>query len=200
MPSVSGFKRSHDALKQESVKAAKSRMSKVLAKVEKRRPGRDEFATEFDKKSKIAVHVVEVDQMTENQNHNHKKNKAKATTAHAEEESTTNTEESSSANRIDINFPGSEVLRAKFPKSFEAAESVATDWVNDGKFDQIPVGNPLAKAAVQQGLLKAKEIEKKVMASPLTEKVAVQAFTYAAKAQGFVNNLRSRVNSKKNDN
>jgi len=104
------------------------------------------------------------------------------------------------APKIEINFPGSEVLKAKFPKSFKTAENVATDWLHDGKFEEIPMlEHPLAKAAVQQGLLKAKELEKKVMASPMTEKVAMQAFTYAMKAQNLVNQIRDQVKKKEDD-
>jgi len=58
------------------------------------------------------------------------------------------------------------------------------------------VSNPLAKAAVQQGLIKAKQIEKKVMASPVTEKVTMQAFTYAMKAQNLVQQLKTKVQKK----
>jgi hypothetical protein len=205
MPSVTEFKRSHDAAKQ-TARNEKDKHANEIHKGAKRRPGRDEFATEFDNKSKIAIQVTEVDKMTNSHKkpkHHHPDHKENAehkqhadSGADHEGHDHKDQDTSSEENHVDINFPGSEVLRAKFPKSFEAAENVATDWVNDGKFDHLPLQNPLAKAAVQQGLLKAKEIEKKVMASPLTEKVAVQAFTYAAKAQGFVNNLRSKVQKK----
>lgn len=68
--------------------------------------------------------------------------------------------------------------------------------MNDGKFDKVPLGHPLAKVAVQQSLRKAKDLEKRVLESPVTEKVAMQAFTYAMKAQNLVNEIRAKVKRK----
>lgn len=99
-------------------------------------------------------------------------------------------------NKVHINFPGSDAVRSKLPKTFEVAEAIATDWMNDGKFDKVPVSHPLAKVAVQQSLRKAKDIEKKVLESPVTEKVAMQAFTYAMKVQNLVNKIRAKVKRK----
>lgn len=64
--------------------------------------------------------------------------------------------------KIHIEFPYSELVRAKVPKAFEVAENVAEEWVNDGNFENIPVGHPLAQITVAAGLRKAKEVEKKL--------------------------------------
>lgn len=64
--------------------------------------------------------------------------------------------------KIHIDFYGSETLRSRAPKAFELAEAVAEEWVNDGRFEGLPVGSPLAQFAAQLGLRKAKDIEKKI--------------------------------------
>lgn len=64
--------------------------------------------------------------------------------------------------KIHIEFPYSELVRARVPKAFEVAENVAEEWVNDGDFENIPVGHPLAQMTVAAGLRKAKEVEKKL--------------------------------------
>lgn len=95
--------------------------------------------------------------------------------------------------KFEIKFSGSEILRAKFPKPFAVAESIATDWLKDGSFDELPVDHPLAKYFATKGLRKAKEIEKKVLESPVTEKVAMQALQAGMKAQEIVNQVRSKI-------
>ena len=95
--------------------------------------------------------------------------------------------------KVAIAFPGSELIRAKFPKSFDVAEAVATDWVHGGEFKELPINQPLAQYVAQKGLQQAKEIEKKVLESPMTEKVAMQVFTVGLKAQGLFSQLKSRL-------
>lgn len=95
--------------------------------------------------------------------------------------------------KVELNFKGSEILRAKFPKPFEVAEQIATDWVHDGRFEGLPLGHPLAQFFASKGLRKAKEIEKKVMESPVTEKLAMQALTAGMKAQEIINQVRTKV-------
>lgn len=176
---------------------------------QKRRPGRDPEEVKTKK-----IHVVEVDSMVQTQEN--AKTQSDATHSSTEEVKT-NTSTNSNANmnasanfnansnssenlnetsKIEIQFPGSEVIRSKFPKTFEVAETVATDWMKDGNFEKVEVGPPIATEALKQGLRKAKEIEKKIMSSPVTEKVTMQAFTYAMKAQGFVNELKTKLQKK----
>lgn len=95
--------------------------------------------------------------------------------------------------KVEIKFFGSELLRAKAPKPFEIAESVATDWMNNGNFEKLPIEHPLGHFVAQKGLLKAKEFEKKVLESPVTEKVAMQVLTVGMKAQGLFEQVRSRL-------
>ncbi|MFN7728539.1 MAG: hypothetical protein ACK5P7_05240 [Bdellovibrio sp.] len=95
--------------------------------------------------------------------------------------------------KVEIKFFGSELLRSKLPKPFDVAEAVATDWVNNGNFEKLPIDHPLGHFALQKGLLKAKELEKKVMESPVTEKVAMQVLTVGMKAQSLFEQVRSKI-------
>lgn len=61
-----------------------------------------------------------------------------------------------------LEFLGSELLREKVPKAFELAEAVAEDWVKDGDFRALPLGNPWAQVAASQGLQRMKKVEKKL--------------------------------------
>jgi hypothetical protein len=75
----------------------------------------------------------------------------------------------SEGEKFELNFPGSFILKAKVPKAFDLAERVAGDWVNDGKFESLPVGHPLAQILASKALTKAKSIEKNVLNStPVT--------------------------------
>tara|TARA_B110001454_G_scaffold219202_1_gene251924 strand:- start:338 stop:955 length:618 start_codon:yes stop_codon:yes gene_type:complete len=75
----------------------------------------------------------------------------------------------SEGQKFELNFPGSFILKAKAPKAFDLVERVAGDWVNDGKFESLPVGHPLAQILASKALTKAKSIEKNVLNStPVT--------------------------------
>lgn len=71
-------------------------------------------------------------------------------------------DEASERKKVQIEFPYSQMIRGKVPKVFEVAETVAEEWVNDGNFENVPVGHPLAQITVAAGLRKAKEVEKKL--------------------------------------
>ena len=101
--------------------------------------------------------------------------------------------ETEASPKVEINFKGSEILRAKFPAPFEVAEKVATDWVHGGRFEGLPLGHPLAQYFAAKGLRKAKELEKKVLESPVTEKIAMQALTAGLKAQEIISQVREKV-------
>jgi len=79
-----------------------------------------------------------------------------------DQEKTTVTETEVPAEKVKIEFPYSEVVRAKIPKAFEVAETVATKWKNDEKFEALGFDHPLAEIAAQKALEKAKEVEKKL--------------------------------------
>lgn len=61
-----------------------------------------------------------------------------------------------------LSFFGSELLRYKAPKVMELADSVADEWIHDGDFAGLPVGNPLAQFVASKALRKAKDVEKKL--------------------------------------
>ncbi len=64
--------------------------------------------------------------------------------------------------KVTIEFPYSELLRAKAPKAFDVAEKVATDWKNEGDFTDLGITHPVAGIAASQVLSKAKDVEKKL--------------------------------------
>ncbi|MDG0817737.1 hypothetical protein [Bdellovibrio svalbardensis] len=66
------------------------------------------------------------------------------------------------AEKVHLEFYGSEVIRQKAPKVMELADTVADEWVKDGQFEGLPVGNPLAQIAAAKVLRKAKDVEKKL--------------------------------------
>ena len=70
--------------------------------------------------------------------------------------------EESKKQKVHIEFPYSELIRAQIPKAFDVAEKVATEWKNEGDFTQIGLSNPLVDAVATQALQKAKQIEKKL--------------------------------------
>lgn len=159
----------------------------------KRRPGRDhETSAESPEVAVVDVH--------ENVEADHRADEASASRAETNGSSgNSNSADDSWAtaeDKVELNFYGSEILRAKFPKAFDVAETVATEWIHDGNFEGLPLGHPLAQYFAAKGLKKAKEVEKKVMESPVTEKVALQALQAGMKAQEFISQIREKVQKK----
>lgn len=75
----------------------------------------------------------------------------------------------SDAPKFELNFPFSFIVKSKVPKTFDLAEKIAGDWINDGSFESLPVGHPLAQILAANALTRAKRIEKKVLNStPVT--------------------------------
>ena len=66
---------------------------------------------------------------------------------------------------FELQFPGSFIVKEKAPKVFDLAERIAGDWINDGKFEALPVGHPLAQILAAKTLAKAKSLEKNVLSS-----------------------------------
>ena len=64
--------------------------------------------------------------------------------------------------KVSIEFPYSDLLRAQVPKVFDVAEKVATDWKNEGDFTDLGITHPVAGLVASQALAKAKEVEKKL--------------------------------------
>lgn len=69
---------------------------------------------------------------------------------------------SSEEQKIHLEFYGSEMIRQKAPKVMELADTVADEWVKDGQFQGLPLGNPLAQVAAAKALRTAKDVEKKL--------------------------------------
>lgn len=180
MPSVKDFKKNQKVAKSEPVEIpAEETASEELheaATSHKRRPGREKV--EVHAETQEAVEAVKED-------------------SSANEPATEDVSNvGSDKKKIEISFFGSEIIRAKLPKPFEIAETVATEWINDGNFEELQLGNPIADSAAIAGLKKAKEIEKKVIESGVIEKVAMQALTAGLKAQSEINNIRDQVRAK----
>lgn len=177
MPTTRDFQKKHGHQK----KAAHYDVDEPAEKPSraKRRPGREDVEEPTPAKAK----KVKVEAPVEEHEEEHDENI---------EELEADAEAPTQEDRIEINFRGSELLRARFPKSFELAEEVATQWIHGGDFENLPINHPLGQWAAQRGLLKAKSIEQKVVESPLFEKAAIQILTAGMKAQGFLQKLRAR--------
>lgn len=80
-------------------------------------------------------------------------------------------------------FPGSELLRARFPKSLGFTETVVDEWAKDGNFENLPIEHPIVALMAQKGLRQAKETEQKIFANPVVERALVQAITVGFKVQ-----------------
>lgn len=64
--------------------------------------------------------------------------------------------------KIHLEFYGSDLIRQKAPKVMELADTVAEEWMQDGQFEGLPLGSPLAQVAAAKALRKAKDVEKKL--------------------------------------
>jgi len=80
----------------------------------------------------------------------------------APNDETVHNESDAETSKVKIEFPYSEFARAAVPKAFDVAETVATQWVNDQKFENLGLPNPIAEFAAVKALEKAKEVEKKL--------------------------------------
>ena len=64
---------------------------------------------------------------------------------------------------IHVKLMGKDLLTIETPeKLVELADTVVEDWKNDGPFEALPVGNPIAQLVAAKGLRKAKDLEKKL--------------------------------------
>lgn len=57
---------------------------------------------------------------------------------------------------------GASMIKSKFPKTYDLASTVVTDWVQDGNFSELPIETPIVQFYVGESLRKAKSLEKKV--------------------------------------
>jgi|GEM_PF-3640234 len=102
-------------------------------------------------------------------------------------------EETEKEEKIEIHFPGDQVLRKVIPSVFDLSEAVLTDWMQDKNFESLPIQNPFVRFAAKKGLRQAKTIEKKVLEHPVTEKVVTKLFEAGIKAQTIVDNIKSKT-------
>ena len=201
MPKVSDFKKNN--LKHESKPSSSSQDSNKTTPSEeqthvpqerretvdrpKRRPGREAQAPAEVQATQDEVMVVDVEHGPQKVEPKSDVRGPSAMDPHEELPEVESTRsETPKRPKIEIGFPGSEILRAKFPLPFEVAESVATEWVSDGDFSSVELPQKLATEVLKTGLKRAKNVEKKVLASPVTEKLAMQALTYGMKVQSKI--------------
>ena len=179
MPKVKDFEKDSKVNKKPVTQTPAS-MAEASAK-KRRRPGRDTESVMSD----VKVVIVDKEEELRMDSQQNSSSSANETLKEPFAES--------SGPKVEIRFPGSEILRAKFSKPFEVAEGSATDWVNDGKFEGLPLGHPLAQYFAAKGLQKAKKVEKQVLESPVTEKVVMQALQAGMKAQEIIAQVRAKV-------
>jgi hypothetical protein len=204
MPKVSDFKEKKSTSKSSekdnsqdlSDKVPKQSSSGAGAAVKKRRPGRED-SIPSEAASEENMKVIDVEEgvrhspEAEAEAEEHSQGADSSESASSESSSSATFSSFDEHKKIEIEFPGSELIRAKFPLPFNVAEAVANEWVADGDFSTVEIPNPIAEALVKNGLKRAKTVEKKVLESPLTEKVAMKALTYAMKAQAIYAKVKS---------
>ncbi len=188
MPSLESFKKEQTKRpvkaqpKKKAVKVSAKVQPKVEAKVEakarpKRRPAL-EGATTLENGEKIAVVDME-----------EKMNAKTNAQSNSQSNTRTNTRTSADENlkdedpKFQFAFPGSELLRARFPKSLSFTEVVVDEWAKDGNFENLPIEHPIVALMAQKGLRQAKETETKIFANPVVERALVQAITVGFKVQ-----------------
>ncbi|PIS09961.1 MAG: hypothetical protein COT73_11885 [Bdellovibrio sp. CG10_big_fil_rev_8_21_14_0_10_47_8] len=204
MPSIKDFEKkaaesSADESDTKTAKADTKSNPSAGGKTKKRRPGRDsETQAAAGETSEAEVQIVDVETGETHSSATESLSAEVHGTAEESSKSTSVDEVSADLSedtnpKIELKFTGSEILRAKFPRPFEMAEVIATDWLHDGKFEGLPIDHPLAQYFAAKGLRKAKELEKKVLESPVTEKLAMQVFQAGIKAQQIIEQVRSRV-------
>ncbi len=64
---------------------------------------------------------------------------------------------------IHVRIMGAELLTLETPqKVIDFTDSLVEEWKQDGNFEALPLGNPLAQTLAAKGFRKAKDIEKKL--------------------------------------
>lgn len=99
---------------------------------------------------------------------------------------TDDSESAQSIQKVKIEFPYSDVARAAVPKAFDVAETVATQWVHNQKFENLGLANPLAEFAAVKTLEKAKEVEKKLEEKGLITAAKMGVEIAKLQAQSFL--------------
>jgi len=92
--------------------------------------------------------------------------------------------------KIKIEFPYSDLARAKAPKVFEVAETVANQWVNNEKFENLGLPHPIAEVAAVKALEKAKEVEKKLEEKGVITAAKMGVEIAKLQAQAFLQKIK----------
>lgn len=100
------------------------------------------------------------------------------------------TEQEAPKEKIKIEFPYSELARAKAPKVFEVAETVANQWVNNEKFENLGLPHPIAEVAAVKALEKAKEVEKKLEEKGVITAAKMGVEIAKLQAQAFLQKIK----------
>ncbi len=87
--------------------------------------------------------------------------------------------------KVHVAFYGSDLLRMRFPQGMELVDQVATDWVKDASFDDLPIQKPVVKLFVKQGLRKAKDLEKTLEVTGVLPKVRSQVSKVVSLLQNY---------------
>jgi hypothetical protein len=201
MPSVKDYKskKSHKSNSVPSRKKQEKSFSEAMTpKSTPRRPGREKVTEPSELPFETDVHVVNVETGEVEAASFESAAAAEATETEIESDNQQSSEDSlsedsSSKNRVHLDFYGSQILRARFPKVFNNLETVATDWINNGNFKDLEVGHPLADFFAAKGLRRAKDLETQILESPTTEKVAMKVFEVGLKAQGLVEEIKGKL-------
>lgn len=90
-------------------------------------------------------------------------------------------------------FPGSELIRNRFPQSVKLTEVIVDEWLKDGQFEKLPIEHPILEVLTQKGLRQAKEMEQKFFQNPAVEKAIVQALTVGFKVQNFWAETKKKI-------
>lgn len=126
---------------------------------ERRRPGLEErHENQSTSKGSKKIEVSMMDS-PKSQGESMQSDDSSPSSSFDEQSSSSHSEEKT---KVELNFYGKEWLQAKAPRAVRSLEIIAEDWVNDGRFEGLPLGHPLMQMLASKSLQKAKEVEKKL--------------------------------------
>lgn len=152
MPTIKDFETKHGKTRH----APKHAGAKKTKSKNHRRPGRETSPAEAEEA------IMQVDETVPHADETVKLSDEAVKVADQAAKETEDAGAKTDDGKVHLHFYGSDILKAKAPKAFELAETIADEWVKDGRFEGLPVGHPLAQLAAAYGLRKAKNVEKKL--------------------------------------
>jgi hypothetical protein len=92
-------------------------------------------------------------------------------------------------------FFGRDFLETRFPQALKAIDDIAIDWKAEGEFAALPIPNPTAKALVQEGLQRARKLERELQdfRSEARKTFDVKVAPAAQRVLGNVKGLYSNI-------